>query len=221
MAARRGQISRCRGGRLRASPSCSLPRAVAGRRMEDPPARPRPRRRDRAQRRWPRRGEGACTGRRRRLRRGRFRASRRELPQGARAHPVLSGDVTSPALLERSRLDRATAVVIATGSDSRSLQVLGACEQALHRARRKPSLHVELESPELWTELHRIGFTGAGRTSRVEFFSRLTASRVTCWKEPQPARRYARSSCTARGRRSTGSCCTPGERPVSTGDLCW
>lgn len=84
--------------------------------------------------------------------------------------------MTSPALLERSRLDRATAVVIATGSDSRSLQVLGACEQALHRARRKPSLHVELESPELWTELHRIGFTGAGRTSRVEFF--LPADRI-------------------------------------------
>jgi len=104
---------------------------------------------------------------------------------------VLAGDIADTAILTRARPDRANDVVIAATSDSASIRSLAAVEVATRDARRPPAFHVELRSPDLWSELHSIGLAGADRVSRVEFFlvaDRRARSLLAAASDGRPAR---------------------------------
>jgi voltage-gated potassium channel Kch len=68
----------------------------------------------------------------------------------ARTHGVLlvEGDAREPRVLARARLERATSVVIATGDDTRNLELARSVVERLEKTRRR-SVHVSIGNPLL------------------------------------------------------------------------
>lgn len=73
--------------------------------------------------------------------------------QGAR---VVTGDATSPLMLERVRVKRARHVVVLTGDDSLNLEIAAGVRQRARGADARVSVHVALDHLDLWRELSRV-----------------------------------------------------------------
>lgn len=86
-----------------------------------------------------------------------------------RGATILGGDPRDPLILARARPDRAAEVVIAAEVDADALRVLAACEQVTDGPY-GPAIHVALNEPQLWEELHSVGLADASTSRNVEFF---------------------------------------------------
>ena len=83
---------------------------------------------------------------------------------------VLTGDARDPATLRAARAERAAHVVVLAGDDSKNLEVLAALRRVVDRDRPVP-LHVAIDSPTLWAELHHLPMQTTRAQRRVEFLS--------------------------------------------------
>ena len=83
---------------------------------------------------------------------------------------VLIGDARDPAMLRAARAERAAHVVVLTGDDSTNLEVLAALRTVVDTDRPVP-LHVAIDSPTLWGELHHLPMQSTQAQRRVEFVS--------------------------------------------------
>jgi hypothetical protein len=83
---------------------------------------------------------------------------------------VFNGDGRDPDTLRAVRAHRAAHVVVLTTDDSTNLEVLAALKTVIGAADPVP-IHVAVDAPALWAELHRLPFQGAAHQRRVEFIS--------------------------------------------------
>lgn len=88
----------------------------------------------------------------------------------SRGVAVIVGDGRDTEVLDLASVSRAQDVLVLTGDDSVNLEVLATCEQVT-RSQTMPALHVAIEDPVLWSQLHRIAFGQAGSARRVEFLN--------------------------------------------------
>lgn len=88
----------------------------------------------------------------------------------SRGVPVVVGDGRDPEILDLARVSRAGDVVVLTGDDSVNLEIFAACQQAVRSAPRM-GLHVAIDDPALWAQLHRVVLGRASSAGRIEFLN--------------------------------------------------
>lgn len=86
-----------------------------------------------------------------------------------RGAAIIEGDPRDSVVAARGRPDRAQDVVITYERDADALRALAACENVVG-AERGPAIHVGLNEPRLWEELHSVGLASAARMRSIEFF---------------------------------------------------
>lgn len=84
--------------------------------------------------------------------------------------PVVIGDASDARALRRARPGRAARIVVVAGDDSVNLEILATARKLAGPDGVVPT-HVAIDSPELWSELHRLPFAGAAGPRRVDFFN--------------------------------------------------
>jgi hypothetical protein len=80
----------------------------------------------------------------------------------------VADEARDPGALRAARPERAAHVVVMSGSDSTNLEVLAALRGVI-RPRRPVAIHVAIDAPRLWSELHRLPFQSPAAQRRVEF----------------------------------------------------
>jgi hypothetical protein len=85
---------------------------------------------------------------------------------------LLVGDATQKVVLRRAQIERARHVVVATGEDSRNLEVADQVRRLAETARaRGLSVHVAIDDPGLWSELGRLALSSRTTPVVLEFFN--------------------------------------------------
>lgn len=82
---------------------------------------------------------------------------------------VLEGDATDPESLEAGQPRHAREIILLAGDDSVNLEILAMLQATLGAEAQVP-IHVAIDSPALWAQLHRLS-VGGGTKSRVEFLN--------------------------------------------------
>lgn len=92
---------------------------------------------------------------------------------GARSHgaAVIVGDARDLRILSAAQLPKSSSVLVSAGDDSVNLEILARCEELLERRRRKVAVHVAIDDPYLWSQLHRRRLERKDSGTRVEFLS--------------------------------------------------
>ncbi len=85
---------------------------------------------------------------------------------------VLLGDGRQTTILRRARTDRARHVIIATGDDSRNLDVADQVRGLVDRDKRyRTTVHVSIADPALWSQIGRLQLPRSRNESVMEFFN--------------------------------------------------
>lgn len=85
---------------------------------------------------------------------------------------VLLGDGRQRTILRRARASRARHVIIATGDDSRNLDVADQVRILVDGDRRyRTTIHVSIDDPALWAQLGRLQLPRSRHESVIEFFN--------------------------------------------------
>lgn len=82
---------------------------------------------------------------------------------------VLEGDATDPESLAAGQPGHAREIVLLAGDDSVNLEILAMLQVELGERAQVP-IHVAIDAPALWAQLHRLSI-GGGTKSRVEFLN--------------------------------------------------
>lgn len=92
---------------------------------------------------------------------------------GARSHgaPVVVGDGRDLRILALAQLQKASNVLIVAGDDSVNIEILARCEELLDRRERGVAVHVAIDDPFLWSQLHRRRLEREDQGLRIEFIS--------------------------------------------------
>ena len=87
---------------------------------------------------------------------------------------VINGDGRQSAILRKAHLARTAHVVVSTGDDARNLHVADLAHSlAASNVGPKPTIHVAIADPGLWTELGGLHLRSAGDGVSVEHFCRV------------------------------------------------